>query len=93
MWQRVHGAIVRVGVAITWSALYLEYLVGTILWMQSWMIYMYVYVYDAMEEKERAAYPGRTGQVESNPKKHTLCQRRLEHAVTKSKDIELSVCL
>ncbi|XP_064400364.1 mitochondrial inner membrane protease ATP23 homolog isoform X2 [Halichondria panicea] len=37
-----------------------------------------------MDEKERAEYPGRTGQVQSIPKIHHLCQRRLDRAVSKS---------
>ena len=37
-----------------------------------------------MEEKERAAYPGRSGEIKSSPSIHRLCQRRLNSAVTKS---------
>ena len=36
-----------------------------------------------MDEKERAAYPGRSGQTSSKVV-HQRCQRRLEHAVQKS---------
>ena len=33
---------------------------------------------------ERKAYPGREG-AQSHPRLHRLCQKRLEHAVNKSK--------
>ena len=44
----------------------------------------------AMAEKERAAYPGRSGQTSSKVV-HQRCQRRLEHAVNKSEELYCSV--
>ncbi len=42
-----------------------------------------------MDVKENAAYPGRSGQTSSKVV-HQRCQRRLEHAVQKSEDVELA---
>ena len=44
-----------------------------------------------MEEKEREAYPGRSGQMKSNPRLHELCQKRLSRSVTKSKSQTLTI--
>ena len=37
-----------------------------------------------MDEREKESFPGRSGQTQSTPRQHRLCQKRLEHAVTKS---------
>ncbi len=34
--------------------------------------------------REKDAYPGRSGTVESKPKYHRLCQQRLDYAVRRS---------
>lgn len=37
-----------------------------------------------MEEKEKAAYPGRDGLASPNPVRHEKCKRRLQKAVESS---------
>jgi len=38
-----------------------------------------------LSEKEREAYPAREGVAESNPKQHSRCMKKLEHAMQRSK--------